>query len=120
MRTNIFGKLLVVFILFLIISPLVVNYNVVVQDPTGQRSEKEGARPKRVFLDKQRAIKLATLYARKAQKDLQQHNKVYALYDKQNKQWIVSFQMDPMPPGGFFRVIVDARTGTVLQLVPGK
>ena len=71
-------------------------------------------------LTQEQVIEIAKEYAVKEGQNLSHYQKISAVYDKDERTWDVSFMMDPLPPGGWFDVIVDDKTGKVLNFWPGE
>jgi len=67
------------------------------------------------------AIEAAKTYAvTKGKIDLARYKAPTAKLNPIDGTWDVSFVMDPMPPGGFFDVIVNGQTGEVEHYFPGE
>jgi hypothetical protein len=71
-------------------------------------------------LTQEQVIEIAKEYAVKEGQDLSHYQKISAVYDKEEGAWDVSFKMDPLPPGGWFDVFIDDRTGEILDFLVGE
>ena len=71
-------------------------------------------------LTKIQVAEIAKEYAIKEGVDLSYYSKVTAIFDQEDGSWDVSFMMDPTRPGGWFDVIVDDKTGAVLDFWLGE
>ena len=73
------------------------------------------------LISEEKAIAIAKEYAAEEKgENAEQHKEIDARYDEVEKTWDVSFKMDPMPPGGFFDVIIDGQTGEVIDFQLGE
>lgn len=72
-------------------------------------------------INKEMAIEIAKEYAAAGLgRDLKIYQEPTSIFNKENNTWDVSFKMETVPPGGWFDIIIDVKTGSVLQYSPGE
>lgn len=71
-------------------------------------------------LSEEKAIKAARKYAQDHGKNIVLYKKIHAKFNPEEGRWDISFMMDPTPPGGFFDIVVDDKTGLVVNFFPGE
>lgn len=72
------------------------------------------------FISKKKAIAIAKKYAVLKGVNVAHYKEPTATLNETENTWDVSFRMDPMPPGGFFDIIIDGTTGEVMEFWPGE
>jgi len=71
-------------------------------------------------LDQKQAIEYAKQYATEEGIRLADYKKIVATFEPKTKTWDVSFMMDPMPPGGYFDVLIEDDSGKFIALHRGE
>lgn len=71
-------------------------------------------------MSKDEVISIAQGHASSEGINLNDYVKLSAKFSITERTWRVLFEMDPMPRGGWFDVIVDDETGNVLEMQRGR